>query len=159
AMIDAGRSRKLINKDVDRIRQMFGWAVENELLPVAVSQALREVQGLRKGRSAARETTPVEPVSEGLVGAVLPHLAPQVAAMIQLQHLCGARPQEVVSIRPCEITIAGDIRLYQPRSHKTEHLDRDKVIVLGPKAQAILRPWLERVSGAYCFVPAEVTAW
>ena len=59
AMIDAGRSRKLINKDVNRIRQMFGWAVENELLPVAVSQALREVKGLRKGRSAARETAPI----------------------------------------------------------------------------------------------------
>jgi hypothetical protein len=56
AMIDAGRCRKLINKDINRIRQMFGWAVENEMLPVTVSQALREVKGLRKGRSAARES-------------------------------------------------------------------------------------------------------
>jgi len=38
AMITAGRSRKLINKDVNRIRLMFGWAVENELLPVQVHQ-------------------------------------------------------------------------------------------------------------------------
>jgi integrase len=159
AMIDADRSRKLINKDVNRIRQMFGWAVENELLPVAVSQALREVKGLRKGRSAARETTPIKPVAEELIQAVLPHLSPQVAAMIQLQHLCGSRPQEVVSIRPCEIIIEGDVWLYQPRSHKTEHFDRDKVIVLWPKAQAILRPWLDRDPETYCFVPAEVTAW
>jgi integrase len=159
AMIDAGRSRKLINKDVNRIRQMFGWAVDNERLPVAVSQALREVKGLRKGRSAAREATPVEPVPEEWIQAILPHLSPQVATMIQLQHLCGARPQEVVSIRPCEILIAGDVWLYQPRSHKTEHFDRDKVIVLGPKAQVILQPWLDRDPETYCFVPAEVTAW
>ncbi|MGP0068794.1 MAG: tyrosine-type recombinase/integrase [Isosphaeraceae bacterium] len=159
AMIDAGRSRKLINKDVNRIRQMFGWAVENELLPVAVSQALREVKGLRKGRSAARETAPVEPVSEEHMRAILPHLSPQVAAMIQLQHLCGARPQEVISIRPCEIVTDGDVWIYQPRSHKTEHLDRTKVIMLGPKAQVVLRPWLERDPESYCFVPAEVTAW
>jgi hypothetical protein len=36
AMIDAGRCRQLINKDVSRIRGMFRWAVEHELLPLAV---------------------------------------------------------------------------------------------------------------------------
>jgi integrase len=102
AMVEAGRSRRLINKDVNRIRQLFGWAVESELLPVQVHQALKRVRGLRKGRSAARETEPVAPVPEASIEAVLPHLSPQVAAMVQLQHLCGARPQEVVAIRPCE---------------------------------------------------------
>ena len=159
AMIDAGRSRKLINKDVNRIRQMFGWAVENELLPVQVHQALRRVKGLRKGRSAARETAPVEPVTEAAIRSILPHLSPQVGAMIQIQHLTGARPQEVVAIRPCEVLADGDVWLYQPRSHKTAHLDRGKVIVLGPKAQAVLRPWLDRDPESYCFVPAETSAW
>jgi integrase len=159
AMIDAGRSRKLINKDVNRIRQMFGWAVENELLPVAVVQALREVKGLRKGRSAAREIAPVMPVSEEHMQAVLPHLSPHVAAMVRLQHLCGARPQEIMSIRPCDIVTDGDIWLLHPHRHKTQHLDRSKVIMLGPKAQDILRPWLDRDPESYCFVPAEVAAW
>jgi len=53
-MIQAGRSRKLINKDVSRIRQLFGWAVENELLPVQVHQALQRVKGLRKCWLAGR---------------------------------------------------------------------------------------------------------
>ena len=109
AMIDAGRSRKLINKDINRIRQMFGFAVENELLPVAVVQALREVKGLRRGRSAARETAPVLPVSEEHLHAILGFLAPPVSAMVQLQHLCGARPQDVLSMRPCEIATDGEI--------------------------------------------------
>ena len=159
AMIDAGRSRKLINKDVNRVRQLFGWAVESELLPVQVHQALRRVKGLRKGRSAAKETGPVAPVSEAAIRAILPHLSPQVAAMIQIQHLTGARPQEVVAIRPCEVLTDGDVWLYQPRSHKTEHLDREKVIVLGPRAQEILGPWLDRDPESYCFVPAETSAW
>jgi integrase len=158
-MIDAGRSRKLINKDVNRIRQMFGWAVESELLPVQVHQALKRGKGLRRGRSAARETGPVEPVSEAAIRAVLPHLSPQVAARVQLQHFCGARPQEVVAIRPCEVTTGGDVWLYQPRSHKTAHLGRGKVIVLGPKAQEMLRPWLDSDPESYCFVPAETSAW
>jgi len=159
AMIEAGRSRKLINKDVNRIRQLFGWAVETELLPVHIHEALRRVKGLRKGRSAARETPPVEPISEEAIRAILPHLSPQVAAMIQLQHLCGARPQEVIAIRPCEVETDGDGWLYRPRSHKTVHLDRGKLIMLGPQAQTILRPWLARDPETHCFVPAEAAAW
>jgi integrase len=78
--------------------------------------------------------------------------------MVQLQHLCGAGPQEVVAIRPCEATTDGDIRFYLPHSHKTGHLDRDKVIVLGAKAQEVLRPWLDRDPESNCFVPAETSA-
>jgi integrase len=159
AMIAAGRSRKLINKDINRIRGMFGWAVENELLPVEIHQALRSVKGLRKGRSEARETAPIKPVPDEDVRAILPQLSPQVGAMIQLQHLSGARPQEIISIRPCDVVTDGDIWLYFPHRHKTEHFDRNKVIVLGPKAQQILRPWLDRDPESYCFVPAETFAW
>jgi integrase len=99
------------------------------------------------------------PVAEEAIRAVLPHLSPQVAAMVQLQHLCGARPQEVVLIRPCEVDTTGEVWLYHPRRHKTEHLDRLKVIMLGPRAQEVLRPWLERDDGAHCFSPAEASAW
>ncbi len=158
-MIDGGRSRRLINKDVNRIRQMFGWAVENEQIPVQVHQALKRVKGLRKGRSAAKETDPVEPVPEAAIRAVLPHLSPQVAAMVQLQHLCGARPQEVVAIWPCEVLTDGDVWLYQPKSHKMAHLDRGMVIVLGPKALEVLRPWLDRDPKSFIFVPAKTSAW
>src|SRR5262249_34042231 len=87
AMIDAGPSRKLNNKDVNRIRPRCGWAGEDELLPVAVAQALREVRGLRRGRSEARATAPVEPVSDERVRAILPQLSPHVAAIVQFQYL------------------------------------------------------------------------
>src|SRR3954469_2693898 len=46
AMIDAGRSRKLINKDVHRIRAMFRWAAAEELYPGAALAALAAVVGL-----------------------------------------------------------------------------------------------------------------
>jgi integrase len=98
-------------------------------------------------------------VPEEHIRAVLPHLSPQVATMVQLQHLCGARPQEVILIRPRDVIIGPHVWLYQPCRHKTEHLDRSKVIMLGPKAQEVLRPWLDRDPDLYCFVPAEATAW
>jgi integrase len=108
------------------------------------------VRGLRKGRSDARETPKVLPVPVNDVYAVVPHLPPTVAAMVQLQLLCGARPQEVTTIRPSEITDLGNgVCYYHPHAHKMEHMDRDKVIVLGPKACEILRPWLDRDPCAY----------
>lgn len=40
-----------------------------------------------------------------------------------------------------------------------EHMDRDKVIVLGPRAQKVLKSWLDRDPESYCFVPLETAAW
>ena len=61
AMIDAGLARTTINQRVGRIVRLFKWAVENELVPPTVHQALKAVRGLQKGRSSARETKPVKP--------------------------------------------------------------------------------------------------
>ena len=156
AMIDADRCRSLINKDICRIRAMFKWAVEHELLPVTVLQALQAVGGLRQGRSEARETVPIGPVSEKDVEATLPHLPAPVAAMVRLQFLTAARPGEITSLRPCDVDRgAGPVWVYTPQEHKTEHHNRRRIIPLGPKAQEILRPWLDREPTACCFSPAE----
>jgi len=160
AMIDSGRSRKSINKDVSRIKRMFRWAVEEELLPAGIHERLRAVQGLGKGQTAARETEKVAPVPVEHVQAVLPHLPPPVAAMVRLQLLTGTRPQEVIGIRPCEVADRGDgLWAYTPAVHKTEHHGRDKLILLGPQAQEVLKPWLDRNPTDYCFTPAESVAW
>lgn len=103
AMIEQGWCRGYINKQILRIRRMFSWAVENELVPVAVHQALTTVAGLAKNRSAAREKPPVGPVPEGNIEAVLPLVSPVIAAMIRLQRLTGMRPQEAVHLRPADV--------------------------------------------------------
>ena len=154
AMIDAGRSRKLINKDVNRIRGMFGWAVEHELCPVEVHQALRRVKGLRKGRSAARETAPVEPVRRGVdPRRSCPTSRPRSPRWSSSSTSAAPGRRRSSRSGPARSTPTGDVWLYRPRGHKTEHLDRGKVIMLGPKAQEVLRPWLDRDPEAYCFVP------
>ncbi len=63
-------SRKYINKAVDRIRRMFRWGVENELVPPSVKQKLEAVAGLRKGRSKARETEARRPVPQEHIDAM-----------------------------------------------------------------------------------------
>jgi integrase len=158
-VIRKGLARKCINKTIGRVKRMFAWAVEEELLPVEVHAALMRVKGLKRGKSAARETPRVRPVSEEHIAAVLPLVPAMVRAMIEVQRLCGCRPQDVVQMRPADIDTTEPVWQYRPRRHKTEHHnddgnpDLDRVIYLGPRCQEILRPWLSADVEAYVFSP------
>jgi integrase len=156
AMIEAGLTRGYINAHVDRIRRAFRWGVSEEVVPVSVVQALETVTGLEKGRSAARETEPVKPVIQADIDAALPFMPAPVAAMVKLQLACAARPGEICLLRPCDVTFGADgLWIYRPVKHKTEHEGKARVIVIGPAAQKVLQPYLDRDPQAYCFSPAE----
>ena len=155
AMIDAGLSRTTINQRIGRIVRLFKWAASEELVPADVYHALKTVSGLPKGRSVAREPAPVRPVPDADVEAVRPHIARQVWAMIELQRLSGMRPGEVVIMRSFDIDTAGDVWVYTPDRHKTEHHGRARKIYLGPRAQAVVRPWLRPDPMEYLFQPRE----
>jgi site-specific recombinase XerD len=150
-----GLCRTEINKRIGRIRRMFKWAVAEELIPASVMESLRAIDGLRRGRSEARENPPVRPVDDAHVDAILPLVGAPVAAMIRLQRLTGMRPGEVVQLRPCDIDRSDDIWFYSPARHKTDYLGHEKQVVLGPQAQAVLQPFLDRPADAYCFSPQE----
>ncbi len=153
-MIELGWCRTYINKQVNRVRRAFAWAAGEELLPFAVYQALTTVPGLRTGRTDARERPPVTRVSEDLVERTLPHLSPTVATMVRLQRLTGMRPQEVVLMRAQDIERPGaGCWLYRPSRHKAEHRGRDRMVYLGPRAQALLGPFLDDVQAGYLFSP------
>ncbi len=159
AMIDAGRCRNLINKDVNRIRGAFRWAVEHELLPLPIYQALVTVAGLRKDRTEAKEKPPVGPVSEEHIEAVLPHVSPTVATMIRVQRLTGMRPQEVILMRAVDIDMSDPTCwVYRPHRSKGEHHDRDRVVYFGARCQELLRPYLEHDPGGYMFSPRRAEA-
>ena len=153
AMIDAKLSRTEINRRVGRIVRAVKWAVENERVAASVHHGLKAVAGLKKGRTEAKELDPVKPVPEAHVEAVRPFVARQVWAMIELQRLTGMRPGEVCQMRTCDIDVAGKVWSYVPPRHKTEHHGRKREIPIGPRAQAILRPWLKSDPTAYLFSP------
>lgn len=155
SLVDEDHTRTYIKDQIGRIKRMFRWGVENELVPPTVFQALQAVAGLRKGRSAARETAPVKPVSEEYVKAVKPFVSPQVWAMIRLQRLTGMRPGEACIVRACDIEMEGDIWEYRPHEYKTEHHDIERVVCLGLDAQAIIREFLKPDTEAYLFSPAD----
>ena len=134
---------------------MFKWATSHELVPVAVHQALTTVPGLKMGRTAARDPKPVPPVADDVVERTLPHLSQVVADMVRFQRFTGARPGEVCGVRPMDLERTGKVWEYRPESHKTEHTGRERIVFIGPKAQAVLLPYLLRPVDACCFSPAE----
>ncbi len=155
-MIAKGWCRTNVNKMVGRIKRMFRWSAEQEILPGSIYQNLQTVSGLKKGRSSARESEPVKPVPQEHIDAIEPYVSPQIWAMVQLQQLTGARSGELVIMRPVDIDTAGKVWVYKPATHKTAHQGKERVVLFGPKAQAILRPWLvNRDRKDYLFSPAE----
>jgi integrase len=154
-LIDAGLSRGVINRRVNRIKRCFKWGVSEELVPPPVLHGLQSLAGLKFGRTTAPEAPKVKPVSDEVIEATLPYLSPQVAAMVRLQRLTGMRPSEVVSMRGEEIDMAGEVWLYQPEKHKNAWRGAERTIPLGPKAQEILKPFLGRPASSPLFSPIE----
>lgn len=152
-MVEDGLTRQGVNARINRIKRVLRWAVSEELAPPLLVDALSTVAGLEAGRTPAPETEPVTPVSDDVVEKTLPHLPQVVADMVRFERLTGCRPGEVCAIRPCDIDRSGEVWRYVRGSHKTEHHGKQRIIFVGPRAQAILLPYLLRDSQAYCFTP------
>ena len=168
-MIDKGWTRTHINHCVGCVKRCWKWGVAEELIPPGAFQALQAVEGLRAGRTTARpgKAGKVPPAPEWAVRLVQQLVLPQVRDMIELQLWTGARPGEIVQLRPGDVDRSGRVEIdglpvdlpgvwvYRPGTHKTEHHDHHRIILLGPQAQAVLAPYLFRDPAAFCFSPAE----
>lgn len=154
--------RKLINERIRIIKRMFKWAASEMLVSIHTYTALTTVEGLRRGRTIARESKKVLPADIEAVKAVVAIVTTVVNDMIRVQLLTGMRSGELCKMRPIDIDRSGDIWYYKPSSndpdkyaHKTAYLGHDKTILLGPKAQEILSKYLFRNPNDYCFKPEE----
>ena len=159
-MIERGWCRSSVNHRTGLVRRCFRWAVAEELIPPAVAHALREVEGLKRGRGVP-DPAPVGAVAEADVWKVMPGLPPIVAAMVEVQLLTGMRTGEVCRLKAGEIVrdwpLAG-VWAFRPGDHKTAIHGIAKVVLIGPRAQRILEPYLAAVPAApadYLFRPAE----
>jgi integrase len=162
-MIEKAWSRTYTNAQVDRVRRMFRWAAGEELLPGSVYENHRSVAGLRAGKTAARETQKDRPVPTDQLDATLPNLSRVVRAMVQFELLTGCRPDEVCRLRPLDVDMRNPTCwVYRPGSdhgqhgqHKTALHGHDHLVLIGPRAQLVLRPYLGTNPAAYCFNPAD----
>lgn len=151
--IDVGWCRSLVNQRIGRVRRMFKWAASEELVAVAVHQALATVQGLQCGRSGVRESKSIEAVADPVVDATLLFLNRHVRGLVEFQRLTGCRPGEACMIRRCDIDTGGETWLYKPAHHKTAWRGKTRTIAIGPKAQALLKQFFTPDINAYLFSP------
>ena len=145
-----------INARVRKIRHVFKWLASEELVPESTWRALQSVQALAAGRCEARVTDPVVPVPDPYVWEVCKHVPPTVETMIRLQWLTGMRPEDVCYMRPIDIDVSDKVWLYRPYQHKTLHRGKTRIVPLGPQAQDLIQPFLDRCAGkmtAYLFSP------
>lgn len=154
-MLDKGTVRTSLNRNIGRIRRMFKWGVENELVSPNVLAALTAIAGLRHGRSEAKESSPVLPVPDPDIEAIRPFVSRQVWGMIQLQLVTGMRPGEVRSMRLSDIDMSGDVWEYVPAEHKTEHHGRQRRIFIGQRGQDVIRQFLKADRDSFLFSPAD----
>jgi integrase len=65
------------------------------------------------------------------------------------------RSGEVSIMRACDIDTTGKVWVYIPADHKTSYRGHQRKIYLGPKAQAIIKPFLSGKTDAFLFSPQD----
>jgi len=158
-LIGEDLARTTINARINRIRRVFKWGVSRNLVRPETLISLQCVAPLKIGRSSARESHPVEPVSEEIVFKTCEHLHEPVRTMVLVQLYTAMRPGEVVIMRTCDIEKQEKCWFYTPFEHKTEHNGTKRIIAIGPKAQELIEPFLSSRANPFLFPTLECERW
>lgn len=169
---ESGRlCRNQVNARIRIICGAFAWGARHRtesgerIVPPAIAAELKMIENLRRGYCQAKDHPRKLAVPIKTIEKTIRHLEKPVDAMVRLQLITGARPNEIRRMKAREITRAEkDLWEYRPESYKTEHQERGgerKVIFLGPRAIKILKPILARQEKegreepGYLFRPAD----
>lgn len=152
ALVRSNLARVTVNGRMGTIRRMWRWALSEALIPATVKAELSQVENLKRGRSAARETEPVRPVDDATVEATLAAMMPNTADMVRVHRLTGMRPEEICGLAWSLIDTSSTPWVYRPIQHKNAWREQPRAICIGPKARAILE---RHRDGARPFSPAK----
>jgi len=160
AMATSGRfNREMVNRNTRYIVAAFRWAVTEELIPPRIHDALSCLDSIKRGEvPGLRESKIVHPVADNIVDATLPHLPTPLQGLVELMLLTGARCGELTQLRPTDIDTTGKVWRAELSRHKTAHKGKSRVLWFGPRAQAVLKPFLNRDLAVPLFSPAESMA-
>jgi integrase len=149
------------------LKRAARWGAKSQRVKLEVCQLI-ELANVPKGWG--RRSKKVLAADPALVAKVLPFLTPPVRAIAELQILTGSRQGGLIRLRPRDIYRTGKQELPGlgvvdldvagvwvgiPVSHKKEWRDKPRWVVLGPRAQAVIEPFLQGDPESYCFRPEE----
>ena len=159
--VKSGYVRQQCNKRVSLVRTIFKWGVGREIVAESVWNALRSLEPLRKGESAAPEGKKREIVPTDYIERTLAELTPTVAKMVCLHLATAARPTEICGIRIENIDRSNpDLWVVYLPEHKNDWREDfdDKFLYLAKtEIDLIVSVIGERTEG-YLFRPADAMA-
>lgn len=149
--------RSYINAVKGHICFVFQWGVTEELIPAAQLRAMERVKGLRRGRTEAREKSRKAEITWKDIKAVFPEVSETVRLMLRFQWLVFFRSKSICRAVPEQFKcVEDDLWEWRP-THKTEHLDIEVVLFLGPRCQRLLRVILARTKKGQRLFPNYTT--
>lgn len=131
-------SRTTISKRLGYIKRAVKYAAEQSIIPAHIYTDMLSVSNLRAFRSPAKEPRKRPPVSLADVEAALAVTTPTVRDLLTVQLLSGARPGEILIMRPCDIDMSHDVWIYRPGLHDDGHRHKSCERYLGKRCQEIL---------------------
>jgi integrase len=148
-------SRKVINQRVNQIKRAWKWIASEKLVPVTSWQSLLTVDGLREGRTPAKEYESVKPAVRSDVEKAIAVMteSPGPAAVVRLQILTGARCGELLVMKAADVDRSGPVWTFVPSRHKGSHRGKHRAIYFGRDAQDVLAEYLIKAGDGYVFSP------
>ena len=147
------------NRQVVRIRTVWRFLERKKQVPKGSWGELRLLRGLDVCDRRVRHRPKVRAATWEDVLAVCARIRSRVTrAMLQVQWWTGMRSGELREMRVEQIDRSRAVWLYRPASHKNSWRNQERVVAIGPQAQAILAPLLSVATG-YVFVTARGTKY
>lgn len=150
SLVEKRLSKGYINLQYGWIKRIWRWAASEELISPSEYHAIASVLPVRVGDGPGIARSPRQPVDWNDLKDTLPGLSKNVRAMVELQCLTGVRSASICAARAEQFDTSGELWVWTPR-HKTEHLGHKLTVLIGPRAQEILRPFIG--SKGYLFSP------
>ena len=137
-------SRRTTNWRLSKLIGVFRWGLEESFVFADQLTVLSSITPLRNFQADEIEKVQVD---WDAASKLKPFVSKLIWDIISLQYLCGMRPSEALKMRLWELDRSHygehQVWLYAPRTHKTAWKGYDREVVLGDRAIAILRPYVE----------------
>ena len=106
-LVRHGLTRTTANSYLSILKRMLKWGVPRELVFHDTYARIAVVQGVRAGRTTAREPERDKPVPEEDIAWARPFMSEVVRAMVDLQLLTAARPGALVGLEAAQMGRCG----------------------------------------------------
>ncbi len=157
ALVERGLARKTINDRVGCAKHIFKWGVDYDLIEPETYARVGSLRPLEAGRSAARETEPIQPVDDFDIKITAANASQVVADMIFVLRYSAMRPGEIFQLRWRDVDRSGPVWVYRPAEYKTEHAKRKRprIVPLTGGVRAVLQRYRHKKDEEPIFSPGD----